>query len=283
MLDAIFLSLLPKTILDSNLSLEFMKLKTLPSWRESIELILQFKSENEIEFLLSDCIKQAKKSLEEINLFNIKTVHFWESIYPKKLRQIQSPPLVLYFLGSLPEADKKTLSIVGTRKPNRYGMDVLRQFCAELPTTIQHISGLAYGVDSLAHESTLERGIRNFSILANGLDTIYPKEHQALADCIIATGGGIISEYAPGTVVKPYYFPWRNRIIAGLSDLIWIPQASARSGSFHTALHALEQGKPIAVTPGNVFDEMSQLPNRLLMEGAHPITKPADLCTLLGY
>jgi DNA processing protein len=212
----------------------------------------------------------------------IRAVTYWSTEYPGGLRDLPYPPWNLFFIGELPSR-RPTLAIVGTRKPNRYGYEVLAATIPFLRTRpMQIVSGLARGIDALAHAEACESEIPNFAVLGTGVDVIYPEGHERLAARILDAGGGLLSEFPPGTPPFARNFPWRNRIISGLADVVWIAQGTPRSGSLHTAAHALDQGKSVAVTPGDVFSELSALPNRLLAEGAHPVLRAEDLDGLLA-
>lgn len=277
----IFLSLLPKSILDYFLIQKILKLECPPDIHYTIDLLEKYKSTKINSLDLTNYKTRSELIYEYLIKNSIFITHFWSESYPIKLKHISNPPLLLYYKGNLPKPDIKTLAIVGSRNPNNYGISVIENIINQFKYEIQVMSGLAKGIDSIAHIYSLKNSIKNFAVLGNGIDSIYPFNHKYIADKILNLDGGIISEYPPGTEARPYNFPLRNRIIAALSDVVWIPQATSKSGSLHTAIHALEQNKTIAVTPGNIFDELSDLPNRLLQEGAHPILKCDDLEMLL--
>lgn len=230
---------------------------------------------------INTACRLAESTQSHLPKLGIFAVNFWSLNYPAILRWYDNPPWMIFWRGELPVA-RPTLAVVGSRKPNLYGEELLASFIPQLMTRpLQIISGLAYGVDSLAHFHALQSGIPNFAVLGCGLDQIYPAGHFDLAQQIIRSGGGLLSEYPPGTEPLPYHFPKRNRIISALADVLWIVQGTAKSGSLHTVKHGLDQGKTIATTPGDVFSELSQLPNRLAMDGAQMVTSPSDLDLLL--
>jgi DNA processing protein len=144
------------------------------------------------------------------------------------------------------------------------------------------VSGLALGIDGIAHRAALEAKGATVAVLANSVDYIYPRSHQALADQIIANGGTILSEYEPPTTPRVYQFLARNRIISGLSDAIIITEAAIRSGTLSTATHALEQGKEVFVVPGNITSPLSAGCNALLKQGAHPATCAQDILDVIA-
>lgn len=212
---------------------------------------------------------------------DISAASFWSEQYPRALREIPSPPWNIFYLGELP-APEPTLAVVGSRKPDSYGSRLVAEFLTRLATRpLQLVSGLAYGIDSLAHLRSCDAGIRNFAVMGSGADVIYPSAHCALAERILAGGGGILSELPPGTPPAPMHFPRRNRIISGLADVVWVVQGAALSGSYHTARHALNQGKTVAACPCDIFSDLSQIPNRLIFEGAQILLRPQDLDSLL--
>ena len=203
--------------------------------------------------------------------------------YLQIVSNIAKPPEKLYFIGSLPAERMPSIAIVGTRKPTRYGNEVTHKLAYDLAQKgIVIISGLALGVDSIAHRAALEAGGRTIAVLGNGLPTIYPASHKSLADDIVANGGAIISEYEPGTEARPFRFLERNRIVSGLADAIIITEAAARSGTLNTAMHALEQGKEIFVVPGNITSPMSAGCNALLRQGATPVTDAKDILEVIA-
>ena len=231
---------------------------------------------------INHALKCAELTFKNAKKNGIHWVSFWSESYPHRLRLIDYPPWHLFFKGNLPLAHP-TLAVVGTRKPNHYGVELLSSFIPYLTTyPLQLISGLAYGVDSLSHLYACQAGIPNFAVLGSGVDVIYPAEHVDLARKILEGGGGVLSEFPPGTPPLASHFPRRNRIISGLADVVWIVQGAAKSGSLHTAKYALDQNRTIAVCPGDVFSELSDLPHALLQDGAHPIVRPNDLDMLLS-
>lgn len=190
--------------------------------------------------------------------------------YPDRLRSIQSHPDVLFVKGRMPKENILTVSIVGSRHASAYGLKVTEYFTEELARRgAQIISGMAYGIDSCAHNTSLAVGADTFAVMGCGIDICYPAEKIELYEQI-KISGGIISEYPPGTPPLPYRFPMRNRIIAGLSDVVIVVEARKKSGSLITANYALEQGKDVYVVPGRIDDINSAGCNALWFEGAIP-------------
>ncbi|RMG89495.1 MAG: DNA-protecting protein DprA [Chloroflexi bacterium] len=197
--------------------------------------------------------------------------------YPSQLREIADPPAILYVKGTLTEGDKRALAIVGTRRPTQYGRDVsyrIAQKLAEQGITI--ISGLAQGVDAMAHLGALDGGGRTIAVLGTGIDTIYPAQHEALAKRI-TEHGALISEFPLGTPPDGKNFPIRNRIISGLGLGVLVTEAPERSGALTTANLALEQGREVFAVPSNIFNKQGRGTNRLIQDGAKLVMRVRDV------
>lgn len=213
----------------------------------------------------------------------INTITPLDNKFLQIIDNIAKPPKKLHFIGKLPEQHLPTVAIVGSRRPTAYGREVTYQIANNLAKRgVIIISGMAIGVDSIAHRATLDAGGITLAILANGLDMIYPATHRALANDIITKNGAIISEYEPGTEPMKFRFLERNRIVSGLSDAIIITEAAARSGTLSTAMHALEQGREVFVVPGNITSPLSAGCNNLIKQGAHPITSFEDVLEIIA-
>lgn len=196
---------------------------------------------------------------------------------------IADPPKKLYFIGKLPENPIPTVAIVGTRKPTAYGKEVAHQLAFELAHRgVLIISGLALGIDSIAHRAALEAGQPTIAVLANGVDKPYPASHANLAKHIVESGGAIISEYPPGTPPLPHQFLARNRIVSGLAQAVVVIEAAARSGTLSTVGHALDQGKDIFAVPGNITSPLSVGCNKLIKQGATPVTSSQDIMEVVA-
>lgn len=192
-------------------------------------------------------------------------------------------PKKLYILGKLPEKNIPTIAIVGSRKPSQYGREVTEKLASELARAgVVVVSGLALGVDSIAHRAALEVHGTTLAVLAHGLDTVYPSSHKALAKQIIEGGGALISEYEPGISPMAYRFLERNRIISGIADGVLIVEAATRSGSLSTATHALNQNKEVFAVPGNITSPQSSGCNALIRQGAIPVTKVEDILDVIA-
>ncbi len=192
-------------------------------------------------------------------------------------------PKRLYYIGILPAERSPTVAIVGTRKPTAYGKEVTTQIAGDLARRgVVIVSGLALGVDGLAHRAALDVGGVTIAVQANGLTQLYPSTHRQLGIDIVTNNGAIISEYEPGVGARDFQFLARNRIVSGLSDAVLITEASARSGTLNTARHALEQGKEVFVIPGNITSPLSAGCNALLKQGATPVTCADDILEVIA-
>lgn len=208
-----------------------------------------------------------------------------EARFPEKLKRIANPPYALYVKGRLPEPEKKSVAIVGARMCSEYGYAVAKELGRKLAVYgVQVISGMAKGIDSAGQWGALEKNGGTFAVLGCGVDICYPSSGRNLYHRILERGG-ILSEYAPGMKPHPGFFPCRNRLISGLSDVVVVVEAKERSGSLITADLALEQGKDIYAVPGRISDPLSTGCNRLILQGAGILAdldeflKELDLCT----
>lgn len=189
----------------------------------------------------------------------------------------------LFYIGHLPEERRPTVAIVGTRRPTAYGKEVTIRFATDLARQgIVIVSGMALGVDGIAHRAALDARGLTIAIQGNGLAELNPRTHVQLGRDIINSGGAIISEYEPNVPARGFQFLERNRLVSGLSDAILITEASARSGTLNTARHALEQGKEVFVIPGNITSPLSAGCNMLIKQGAMPVTNPEDIIEVIA-
>ena len=192
-------------------------------------------------------------------------------------------PNHIYFRGKLPNERIPSVAIVGTRKPTAYGQEITVKFAEALAKKgVVVISGLALGVDALAHKACLDAGGTTIAVLPNSVDTVYPRTNAHLAEAIIEQGGALLSEYEPPTPMHTGYLLARNRIVSGLSDALLITEAAERSGTLSTAAHALEQGKEVFVVPGNITSPMSAGCNKLIKQGARPVTQVEDILEIIA-
>jgi DNA processing protein len=197
--------------------------------------------------------------------------------YPSRLKEIYDPPPLLYVRGALREEDRFALAIVGSRKTSPYGRWVTEKIGQEI---VRHgitiVSGMARGIDSVAHGGAISGGGRTIAVLGCGIDVIYPPENRTLFGQIVEHGA-VLSEFPMGSLPEGIHFPRRNRIISGLSIGVVVVQASGRSGSLITAEYALEQGRDVFAIPGNVGAEGSRGTNRLIKEGAKLVESSEDI------
>jgi DNA processing protein len=215
----------------------------------------------------------------------VKKLTIDDSAYPSRLRDIPSPPKELFYLGGDPSEwlSRPKVAIVGSRGVTPYGQQVTSRLSRELAEHgVVIVSGLALGVDAIAHEACLEASGITVAILANGLDKIAPATNRHIGERILEQGGTILSEYPAGTPVFKTNFVARNRIVAGLSDALLITEATEKSGTLHTARFALEQGRDVLVVPGNITSPNSVGTNRLIKSGAIPVTCVDDILYTLG-
>ena len=219
--------------------------------------------------------------LDEMERLKEEKIHFVSiesEAYPNRLRKIPDPPFALYVRGTLPKETLPSAGIVGARSASEYGKKEARRFAAALAAEgVQIVSGMAHGIDAISAEGALSVGGLSFAVLGCGVDIIYPIENMSLYYAILEKGGGIISEYPPGTQPVSWQFPLRNRIISGLSDRLLVMEAKKRSGTLITVRYALEQGKDVYALPGRLIDKTSESCNQMIAEGAGILIHPDDL------
>lgn len=197
--------------------------------------------------------------------------------YPAALGEIHDPPLALYVRGRFESRDKRAVAVVGTRRLTMYGRDVTARMADGLTRSgVTVVSGLAEGIDAVAHEATLKASGRTIAVIGSGLDCLYPACHDELADRI-AERGAVVSEFPLGRRPDRTTFPMRNRIVSGLSMGVLVVEAGARSGALITVRMALEQGRTVFAVPGRIDSPMSRGPNDLLKQGAQPVTQVDDM------
>jgi len=217
------------------------------------------------------------KQLEQLNKNKIDILSYWDENYPERLKKIYDPPAFLFIKGSIIPQDDLSIGIVGSRATSQYGKSVTEQFSKdliELKFTI--ISGMARGIDSVAHKTALKSGGRTIAVLGSGIDNIYPPENNKLLEQI-AENGAVISEYPLGTYPDAGNFPKRNRIISGLSLGVLITEAGAKSGALITAFQALEQNREVFAVPGPINSGKSAGSNQLIKEGAKLVQGVQDI------
>jgi len=235
-----------------------------------IERFLKARSDVDLDALWAEIAKK-----------NIRVITWNDAEYPARLREITQPPPIMYLRGDFLEEDAWAVAIVGTRRVTSYGRQVTEEIASFLAQNgITVVSGLARGVDGIAHQAALNAGGRSFAVLGSGVDRIYPPEHRNLAEAIIGSGA-ILSDYPPETPPEASNFPPRNRIISGLSMATIVIEAAETSGALITASFAVEQGRDVFAVPGNIFAPQSKGPNRLIQQGAHPLLNPRDILEVL--
>ncbi len=227
-----------------------------------------------------------KKGVSETNLRkhfkfikdnNIQVVSLGDSAYPAILKKIYDPPSVLFISGNFDKKDEQSLAVVGSREPSFYGRYATEIMTRELvKNNFSIISGLARGVDTIAHQTALKAGGRTIAVLGSGMDMLYPPENARLAKAI-SKSGAVISEYPLGTIPDPGNFPRRNRIVSGLSLGVLVCEAGKKSGALLTAYEALEQNREVFAIPGPINSKQSLGTNRLIKEGAKLVQDPEDI------
>lgn len=223
------------------------------------------------------------KEIEKLEKFGIKFITLQDKEYPKLLKEIYSPPAVLYLKGSLPKNMDFTLAVVGTRKNTTYGKQITQEIVNKLTKSgLTIVSGLALGIDCIAHQACLDANGETIAVLGSGLDLIYPVSNRNIAENIINNNGAVISEYPLGAKPLKQHFPARNRIISGLSLGTLVIEGNKDSGSLITARFALEQNREVFAVPGSVFAKTSTGPNNLIKMGAKPITCANDVLEALN-
>ena len=207
----------------------------------------------------------------------------WEDdCYPRRLKEIDQPPPVLYLRGQILDEDQWSVAIVGTRRATPYGHQAAQELAAALARRgITVVSGLARGIDAIAHQAALKTEGRSLAVLGSGVDQIYPPEHRRLAEQMCANGA-LVSDYPPGTPPEAANFPPRNRIISGLSLAVVVIEAGESSGALITASFATDQGRAVFALPGSIYAPQSKGTNRLIHEGAHIYLDVADLLEVLN-
>lgn len=273
----------------------FMTLKA--SIKEKLELLSNFEDEenifNNLELILmnkgKNCVYDKFQELSKAEVLenymeknNIKFLSYNDCEYPFILKQIPDPPYGLFYKGNIGLLGSRSVAIVGSRNCTNYGVEITKLLTNELNSyNISIISGGARGIDTIAHNNTIFNGGNTIVVLGCGIDVVYPKENynmfKKIEEC-----GLIISEFLPKTKPFKQNFPYRNRIISGLSELVIVVEAAEKSGSLITATYAAEQGKEVMAVPGLVTSKESKGCFKLLREGSLLYTQPNDLRSVLG-
>ena len=252
-------------------------------WTEGIftlEAIHQELSLDEIDWLRNTDFASLELQYQK------EAIHFLmyeDALYPKRLKEIYLPPVVLFYKGRLELFNRLSIGIVGARNHTPYSKEALEYILPDiLKRKVSIISGLARGVDSLAHQLTLDLKGETIAVIGNGINICYPKENQSLYDAI-GKKGLILSEYPLDSPPLKFHFPYRNRIIAGLSHGLCVIEAKLHSGSLITANVALSENRQVFALPGNITSEYSKGTNELITAGAFPIRNANDILDSLHY
>lgn len=207
----------------------------------------------------------------------IKYYTYKDNEFPKLLNDMKDPPLGLYVWGELPRSKYPYVSIVGTRRASEYGSTVCHKIAYELAQRgIAIVSGMAYGIDSVAHKACIKAGGKTIAVLGCGADVCYPAANRALRDNIVENGC-VISEFPLGAKCQRFCFPYRNRIIACLSPVVVVVEGERKSGTLITANHALDNGREVLAVPGNITSALSYTPNKLIADGCRPVLSTEDI------
>lgn len=273
-------------------SVKFLKLLNyFPSmeeaWQASPSLLAKAGFEENIiqEFFAKKQEISPDEELEKVIKENISVVTIKDENYPSLLKEIWNPPALLYYKGTLEKEEKFSIAVVGTRKITSYGRQVTEKLVRELTLNgITIVSGMALGVDTIAHQTALSSGGKTIAVLGSGIDegSLYPAQNRYLASKIAESGGAVISEYPLGTISLPQYFPHRNRIISGLSLGTLVVEAAEESGALITAKYALDQNREVFAVPGSIYNLFSAGPNNLIKMGAKPVTQTSDILETLN-
>ena len=256
-----------------NTDLDYMYLDNI--LRDSNESVHEEKDLNKLKSIKESVLKEEKELKENAKIFyaelmrkDIHWTHLNKNNYPYRLKNIGDPPLMFFYKGKLPDEERPSVAIVGARECSFYGEKTAGMFARELSSAgIQIISGMARGVDGISQRASISVGGNTFGVLGCGVDIVYPEENKDLFEDILKDGG-IISEFNPGTEPLRTYFPSRNRIISGLSDIVLVVEARKRSGTYITVTSALDQGREVFAVPGRITDALSDGCNNLIVAGA---------------
>ncbi len=264
--------------------------KRFPLWKDAFRAPTEALIRAGIEEKVSEEFAAARhginpdEAMEKLEKENIKAIAIGDKLYPKLLKEICNPPILLYYKGQLPENEEFNLAVVGSRKYSSYGQMAVERIVEDLAkNNLTIVSGLALGIDALAHNAALKAPGRTIAVLGSGLDkqSIYPSSNRFLADKIIDSGGAVISEFSVGSPPLKHHFPQRNRVISGLSLGTLVIEASIKSGSLITARFALEQNREVFAVPGSIYSPNSDGANDLIKKGAKVSTCAADIMEAL--
>lgn len=221
---------------------------------------------------------ETEKIIADMERHSVFATTCFSPTFPQLLKEIDDPPFILFYRGNVNLLNSRCLAVVGTRKVSSYGRRIAEDFTTILSDHFTIVSGLAYGVDSIAHETTLKNNGKTIAVLGGGLINVYPSANQNLAERIVDSGGLLLSEYGMNALPYPFRFPHRNRIVSGLSDGLLVCQAPLKSGTASTVQCALDQGRDVFVVPGEIYDFGFTGSNSLIksMQGVC-VTTPRDI------
>jgi DNA processing protein len=221
--------------------------------------------------------------MERLDRLGIDVLTIRDPGYPRLLREVYEYPPVLYVKGQILPEDERSVTVVGTRKTTAYGREVTHQISWELAKNgVTIVSGLARGIDTVAHRAALDAGGRTFAVMANGLDTVYPPEYAHMAQ-EIASNGALMSEHPPGVRPEAKNFPRRNRILSGLTPGTLVVEAGEGSGALWTVRHAVDQNREVMAVPGSILSPVSRESNRLIQDGAKMVLDYTDVLEELNF
>lgn len=227
-------------------------------------------------------IAEGEKQLKLAHDHGVTVLTYWDEEYPAHLRPLYDPPIILFIHGELTTLADKAVAVVGTRAPSEYGQIVTQKLTREVVQRgLVIVSGLARGIDTIAHHEAIAQGGKTIAVLGSGLDQIYPSENRRLSR-MVAEHGALMTEYALGTMPDAPHFPRRNRIIAGLSVATLVVEAGENSGALITADNALEYNREVMAVPGNITNPKSWGSNRLIQQGAKLVQQVEDILVEIG-
>lgn len=261
------------------------KLSAKEIWQSSYQQLIQYGLDPKTAWAVVekriniDPIEEAKK----LKKLHIQAITNSDSKFPSLLKEITPPPPIIYIKGNVDLLRQKAIAIVGTRKATNYGLRATKDLASGLSSAgLIIVSGLAFGIDSQAHQSTLENNGKTIAVLGSGIDRVSPQSNYWLAEQILKKDGAIVSEYPLGYPASKFTFPERNHIISGLSLGVIVVEAGLKSGALITARAALEQNREVFCAPGSIYSENSKGCNKFIAQGAHLVTSPDDVLEVLN-
>lgn len=252
------------------------------SWKRK----LQNRKRCSVGIRMTDKIKSlVERELSLMEKYNVHYCHYLDPAYPQRLKRCPDAPVSFYYKGSGDFNRPRMLAVVGTRNSTAYGAKSLGKVLEGLKESgVATVSGLAYGIDTIAHEESLKLGIPTVSVLGNGLHTVYPYSNKDLSERILANGGTLVSEFDFDTGPDRMNFPARNRIIAGMSDAVLVAESASKGGSIITANIASSYNRDIFAIPGSIFDEMHDGCHELIRKNvAAMVTSGSDLLEMMNW